>query len=342
MSNRSAQSHAQMTTSATAVLRFADGRRADGVAPGDSRPAGAVWLDLISPDDEMLALAEAWTGIRLPGPGSMHQTAPSQRFRRRGQGVTLVLPVASINQAGDVRVEPVGVMLSRDLMVTVRRHDLAAFQRLNEDLDEVSDGLLSPDHVLVALIEALVGSVADGLAEVAEELAPLSRQAFATPVELGRNGRLAERQLQVVMRTLGRLADGVGQFLEALGWLDAVPEFLHDVSGYPFAPEHAARIAVFDRDIDGLARQAGNTATRVQMLLDATLGAINIRQAAVMKVQSVVATIFLPPTLIASIYGMNFDIIPELHLAIGYPLALGLMVATAVLPYMFMKWRGWL
>ena len=342
MSNRSAQSIVHMPAAPTAVLRFADGRRLEGMPSGDSRAAGAVWLDLLSPDDDMLALAEAWTGMRLPGPGSMHQTAPSQRFRRRGQGVTLVLPVASINQAGDVRVEPVGVMLSRDLMVTVRRHDLAAFRRLNEDLDETSDGPLSPDHVLVALIEALVGSVADGLAKVAEELAPLSRRAFATPMQLGRNGRLVERQLQVVMRALGRVADGVGQYLEALGWLDAVPEFLRDVSGYPFAPEHAARIAIFDRDINGLSRQAGNTATRVQMLLDATLGAINIRQAAVMKVQSVVATVFLPPTLIASVYGMNFDIIPELHLAMGYPLALGLMAATAILPYMFMKWRGWL
>jgi magnesium transporter len=78
------------------------------------------------------------------------------------------------------------------------------------------------------------------------------------------------------------------------------------------------------------------------MLLDTTLGAINIRQAAVVKVLSVVATIFLPPTLIASIYGRNFEWMPELHMPWGYPAAIVMMIASAVLPYWFMKWRGWL
>ena len=324
-------------------IRLADGTRLDLVEAAH-RPDGAVWLDLVSPDDDSLALAEDWTGIRLPGPGSMHLVAPSHRFRRKAGGLTLVLPLVLHDRQNQARVEPVGAMLSRDLVVTVRRHEGAAFAHLNEMLDDAAEGgrPLEPDQILVALVEALVGAVADGLALVAADLAPLSRRAFATPVRLGRGGRFIEVQLQAVMRTLGRLADNLGIYLEALGWLDAVPEFLNELSGHAFAPAEAARIAVLDRDIDALIRQANNTVTRVQMLLDATLGAINIRQAAVVKVLSVVATIFLPPTLIASLYGMNFEWMPELHAPWGYPASLALMAATAILPYVVMKWRGWL
>ena len=81
---------------------------------------------------------------------------------------------------------------------------------------------------------------------------------------------------------------------------------------------------------------------RLEFLLEATLGAISIEQTKIIKLFSVVAVVFLPPTLIASIYGMNFDLMPELHWPFGYFMALVLMVISAILPYAFFKYRGWL
>jgi magnesium transporter len=161
-------------------------------------------------------------------------------------------------------------------------------------------------------------------------------------VDLRRAGRRADVELQVVLRALGRLGDNLGLMLEALGWLDAVPEFLRDHSGHPFGAAERQRIDALDRDVEGLRRQAEDSTLRAQMLIDATMGAINLRQGAVVKVLSVVATVFLPPTLIASAYGMNFANMPELSQPWGYPVAVVAMLASAILPYVYMKARGWL
>ena len=96
------------------------------------------------------------------------------------------------------------------------------------------------------------------------------------------------------------------------------------------------------RDVRSLTEHASFLSSKINFLLDATLGMINIEQNAIIKIFSVVAVVFLPPTLIASIYGMNFEFMPELHWALGYPLALALMLGSAIAPYLYFKRRGWL
>jgi magnesium transporter len=96
------------------------------------------------------------------------------------------------------------------------------------------------------------------------------------------------------------------------------------------------------RDVLSLSDHATFLTTNINFLLDATLGLINIEQTGIIKIFSVAATVFLPPTLIASIYGMNFEHMPELALKFGYPLSIGLMILSAVLPYYFFKRKGWL
>ncbi len=102
------------------------------------------------------------------------------------------------------------------------------------------------------------------------------------------------------------------------------------------------RIKTLDRDILSLAEHSGFEAHKVNFLLDATLGMINIEQNNIIKIFSVVAVVFLPPTLIASIYGMNFHNMPELDWGLGYPFAIVLMIVAAILPYVYFKRRGWL
>ena len=103
-----------------------------------------------------------------------------------------------------------------------------------------------------------------------------------------------------------------------------------------------ARVKTLSRDVISLSDHASFQTQKITFLLDATLGMINIQQADIIKIFSVAAVVFLPPTLIASIYGMNFRHMPELDWWFGYPLALGLMVLAAVLPYLYFKRKGWL
>ena len=99
---------------------------------------------------------------------------------------------------------------------------------------------------------------------------------------------------------------------------------------------------MLQRDAAALSDHATFMSSKINFLLDATLGLINLEQNQIIKIFSVAAVVFLPPTLVASVYGMNFDLMPELHFSFGYPMALLLMVASAVLPYLFFKRKGWL
>jgi magnesium transporter len=103
-----------------------------------------------------------------------------------------------------------------------------------------------------------------------------------------------------------------------------------------------ARIRTAARDVASLTDHVSFLSNKIVFLLDATLGMINIEQNNIIKIFSIAAVVFLPPTLVASAYGMNFEFMPELKWAFGYPLAILLMVVSAVVPYLFFKWKGWL
>jgi magnesium transporter len=106
--------------------------------------------------------------------------------------------------------------------------------------------------------------------------------------------------------------------------------------------DHRARLKILQRDIASLTDHSSFLSSKINFLLDAVLGLINIEQAGIIKIFSVAAVVFLPPTLVASIYGMNFRVMPELEWTYGYPFAIGLMVLSALLPWLYFKRKGWL
>jgi magnesium transporter len=106
--------------------------------------------------------------------------------------------------------------------------------------------------------------------------------------------------------------------------------------------DHRARVKILQRDIASLTDHSSFLSGKINFLLDAVLGLINIEQAGIIKIFSVAAVVFLPPTLVASVYGMNFRTMPELDWTIGYPFAIGLMILSAVLPWLYFKRKGWL
>jgi magnesium transporter len=108
-----------------------------------------------------------------------------------------------------------------------------------------------------------------------------------------------------------------------------------------FPPEVAEHLRTLSQDLQPLGDHASFLSGKVNFLLDATLGLINVEQNAIIKIFTVAAVLFLPPTVVGTIYGMNFEAMPELKWVFGYPFAIALMIMSAIVPYWYFKHRGW-
>jgi magnesium transporter len=193
--------------------------------------------------------------------------------------------------------------------------------------------------VLTALLEIQVDRLADVLERISREVAQISKEVFQ------QRGSKPSRSstIQTLLEAIGRKGDMTSNILECLGSLGRMIGFFGQVTLKDKAEkELRVRVRTLSRDCQSITDHAGFMTQKVTFLLDATLGLINIEQNAIIKIFSVVAVVFLPPTLIASIYGMNFQFMPELSWPFGYPLAMLLMVLSAISPFWFFRRRGWL
>jgi magnesium transporter len=200
-------------------------------------------------------------------------------------------------------------------------------------------GCTDGQSVLVQLLDELVDRLADVLEHVAREVDGLSRHIFTDAAETRRKGE----GYRTVLQDVGRKGDLVSNIRESLVTLDRIASFLEGHSrAEPGLKANRDQIKALGADVRALSDHADFLGQKINFLLDATLGFINIQQNGIMQLFSVVAVVFLPPTLVASIYGMNFEVMPELSWPWGYPLALAVMVCTAVGPYLWFRHRGWL
>ena len=164
----------------------------------------------------------------------------------------------------------------------------------------------------------------------------MSRDVFS------RSGGETSRDFQKLIARIGRAGDLATKARESLVSIGRLLAFAIQASQARGRKGSGSRLKTVGRDVASLSDHASFLNQKINFMLDATLGMINIEQNAIIKIFSVAAVVFLPPTLIASIYGMNFTDMPELGLPFGYPLALALMVVSAILPYWYFKRRGWL
>jgi magnesium transporter len=190
------------------------------------------------------------------------------------------------------------------------------------------------------LLDQVIARAADVLERVSQDVDALSALIFAQ----GRAKGGERPDLVEAIGRIGRDGDTTSKVRESLHTLQRVLLAIGTSELLPASARKEARTKAkaLNRDVHSLMEHTGFVTSNVNLLLDATLGMINIEQTNIIKTFSVLAIVFLPPTMIASIYGMNFDIMPEIHWRLGYPFALLLMVASAVLPYWFFKHKRWL
>lgn len=298
-----------------------------------------VWIDLIQPSDEEEAQLERELGIGIPTRDEMEEIEISSRLYREDGAVFMTAILPAHADGDEPEMQPVSFILSGRHLITVRYHEPRAFQTFPRRATKVPMGCDTGEGVLVALLEAVVDRLADILERAGRDVDQISRQIFRH-----RGKRPTEPQdFKNTLENIGLKGDLTSNIRDSLVTLDRLIGFMGQQTLGQENPEgHRERVKTLSRDVRSIADHASYLSQKITFLLDATLGMISIEQNAIIKIFSVAAVVFLPPTLIASIYGMNFEHMPELDWLLGYPFAIGLMVLSAVMPFLFFKSRGWL
>lgn len=299
-----------------------------------------VWADMFTPTKDEEAMIEQWLGVGVPTREEMEEIEISSRLYVEDGAYFMTATLPSQADSDDPVMSPVTFVLRRNLLVTIRYHEPRAFQTFPMRAEKASTGCTTGETILIGLLEAIVDRLADVLERASRGVEAISKDIF-NPTATKASKR--DRDFQRLLKDIGRKETLTSDIRDSLTSLQRLSGFLANAVGLGKNGKDAkAHVKTLSRDVLSLTDHANFLSQKITFLLDATLGMINIEQNGIIKIVSVAAVVFLPPTLVASIYGMNFELMPELKWLFGYPFALGMMVVSAILPYWYFRRRGWL
>jgi magnesium transporter len=304
-------------------------------------PDAATWVDLEEPTADEEALVERCIRMDVPTETEMAEIEPSSRLYEQAGALYLTVSVLYGVEDGQPTTAPISFVLTKDRLVTVRYVTPKPVRAFSEHARRDPELVRDAPTALVRMVDALIDRLADELESVSREMEQISRQIFHKDVD---DRRIPAARLTALLTRIGRTQTLLSRIrLSSLSTLRML-SFLSGANRFHENDEAEVRhhIASMSTDATALSDHATFLSDNVTFLLDASLGLISIEQNAAMKLFSWAALVFLPPTLIAGIYGMNFKHMPELERLWGYPWALSLMVASAVLPIMYLKRRRWI
>jgi magnesium transporter len=308
---------------------------------GQLIPDDAAWIDLEEPTHEEDQLVERCVGVQVPTREDLSEIEPSSRLYEENGALYMTLSALYGVEEGHPRSDPIGFVLTKDRLVTIRYvtpKPVRAFQHhARRDRSLVRDELTA----LHGLLDSIVDRLADELESAGVEIERISAHIFAKQTNAR---RIPADRLTALLTRIGRAQTLVTKIRETAVSTARLLSFLS--ASAHLKSEKAApirdRIFSLSTDVHSLVDHSSFLGDNLTFLLDASLGLISIEQNAAMKLFSWAALIFLPPTLIAGIYGMNFEHMPELEWLLGYPVALTLIVISAVAPILYFKRRGWI
>ena len=296
---------------------------------------GRVWIDLLNPSPDELQHAGLACGLRLPTREDLSEIESSSRHYVEKGALYLSAPLLTGVDTGEPRLTPVGFIVTRERLITVRFDNLKSFDHAQElaRSSPPASGL----EAFTLVYEAVIDRIADVLELLGSHLEELSHDIFNAPEGTRRDSR----EMRRLLRRVGGFGDRGSKLRGTLLVSNRILPFVVDTADGSLPKELERRLKAANDDVASLTAYQENLANKVQFLLDASLGLINIEQNDVFKILTVVSAVGVPPTLVASIYGMNFKHMPELEWAWGYPYAWGLIVLTTVLPIWWFKRKGW-
>lgn len=310
-----------------------------GKREGDRDCGQAVWIDLLNPTREEEQLVERQLGVLIPTREEMAEIEVSSRLYQESGAHFMTAVILHQMDSPSPETMAVTFILTDNHLITVRFGDTKAFALFlgrAEKGDAPSDTAIM---VLLGLLEAIIDRAADLIERLQAETEKLAQLIF----EMKGGIATRTRRYDVILKQIGRAGEVLAKARESLLSLGRLLTYLAQVAMLRKDSKRAREhIRTESRDVQSLADHLGYLNARITFMLEASLGMVSIEQNQIIKLFSVVAVVLLPPTLVASIYGMNFRHMPELDWVFGYPLALILMVLSAVLPFRYFRRKGWL
>ncbi len=314
------------------------GLRSATVVEGGEIPSGSIWIDTLNPTVEERRAVDRYLGMEMPTRPEMEEIEVSSRLYQEDGGVFMTALVLSHTESDHPVADVVTFVLAHEKLITVRYIDPQPFRAFAARIDRGAITASKAESILMALLDVTVDRMADILERVGSEVEAVSKDIFDADTAAA----LGKRDFQGVLRTLGRKHDLAGKMRESLLTIGRMLTFLAQALDVKPNKEAKAHLKTLTRDVQSLQDHTSYLTGKLSYLQDATLGLINNEQNNIIKIMSVAAMVFLPPTLFASIWGMNFNYMPELHWPLGYPIAVIIMIVSAVVPYIWFKRRGWL
>lgn len=297
----------------------------------------AFWIDLLRPTPEEEASVRA-LGVDVPSLAELEEIEVSNRLYHEDDIDYLTAVLPGLDEKNEQIMGPVCFALVAERLVTIRHHRPRPFETYPARADKSSLGCSSPDRIFLGLVEEVIGRLADHLEIAGHGLDAVARSIYHP----GPDGH-GPNALQAALSNLGAEGERVGRVRLALLTLGRALNYVEQLMGHRLTSEGLKTVLKGQiKDIAALEVHADFLSSRLGLISDATMGTINLAQNVTVRIVSVVAVLFMPPTLIASVYGMNFTRMPELAQPWGYPLALGMMVGSALLTWAVFRWKRWL
>jgi magnesium transporter len=309
------------------------GESADPIAV----PPESLWIDLFDPTQQERDAVKAMFGFDPPTRDDMDEIEISSRLYQEDGAIFMTSLVLSKTDTDEPECQGVSFILIGERLLTVRFSEPQPINTFANRAERQANVWPRGDIILAGLLEAIIDRTADVLEKVGGEVDALSKQIF------GKNGEgQIGRDYQKMLVRLGSRNDLTSKARESLISMGRMLAFLSQVIDLKTTKDMKGHIKVMTRDVQSLADHTTYLANKITFLLDAVLGVVNIEQSRIIRILSVFTTIFLPPTLFASVWGMNFKHMPELESSYGYAFAIVTIVLSAIVPYLFFRWRKWL
>ena len=307
-------------------------------APPAPFPDEFLWADLFEPTPEEEKAVESLLTVDVPTRDEMKESETSNRLYEEDGAVYRTATVGCKLDSAAPESSAITFILANDRLITNRYVDPTPVRRFMTHVERSPAACTSSATLLAGLLEAFTERIADLLESVQVELDSVSLIIFPRT-----NGSAASnRDLHAMIQKIGVNGDLISKARESLVSFQRLLMYVQQATNVSLSQDQRGRYKSTLRDVQSLSDHASFLGGKIQFLLDAVLGLINLEQNSIIKIFSVVAVMFLPPTLVASIYGMNFHFMPELDKHWGYPMALVAMVVSAVIPYLYFRRKGWL
>lgn len=315
------------------------GKTVDATAA--SIPAKATWIDLENPTSEEEALVERCIGVDVPTSEEMKEIEPSSRLYERDGALYMTVATLTGVTEGEPRTAPIAFVLTPRHLVTLRYSSPKPVHAFAEQAAASPALVRQSTGALIKLLDALIDRVADELEELGEEIEVVSKQIFDRKIEAR---RISADKLTALLTRIGLAQTLLAKIRFSAVSTRRMLNFLagsQQLEGAKNA-KYRDHIASLATDVSALSEHANFQADYLIFQLDACLGLISVEQNAAMKLFSWVAAVFLPPSVVAGFFGMNFHFFPELDWPGGAYTGAVIMLASAVLPYLYFRWRRWI